>query len=218
MLDRVSLPRILPFAVYVAFIVISDLFGRLGLQDMRWLYPVKIAIVSLMLLAFWRHYTELVRWDVRPRDFLLAVAVGVLVLVLWVNLNAHWMVVGSSTGFDPRDDGRINWVWVAIRIVGAALVVPVMEELFWRSWLLRWIDTPSFLGLDPVRVSVKAFVVSMTLFGVEHNQWLAGMVAGAAYAWLYMRSGALWTAIIAHAVTNGLLGAWIVITGEWTYW
>nr|WP_155466492.1 CAAX prenyl protease-related protein [Duganella radicis] len=208
----------MPFAVYIAFIVVADLLGRLGVQDLRWLYPVKIALIAALLMLYWRRYSELARWDVRPRDLLLAVAAGVLVLVLWINLDAGWMVVGSPAGFDPRDGERLNWLWIAVRIAGAALVVPVMEELFWRSWLLRWMAAPDFLRVAPAAVGVKAFVVSMVLFGVEHNQWLAGIVAGAVYAALYMRSGTLWTAIVSHAVTNGLLGAWIVITGAWTYW
>lgn len=218
MLDRDSWPRILPFAVYIAFIAVADLLGRLGWQDLRWLYPLKITLVAVLLMVYWRCYTELARWDVGPRDLLLAVAAGLLVLVLWIHLDAGWMVVGSAAGFDPRDGERINWLWVAVRITGAALVVPVMEELFWRSWLLRWIAAPDFLRVAPAAAGVKAFVVTMVLFGIEHNQWLAGMVAGAVYAGLYLRSASLWSAVVAHAVTNGLLGAWIVHGGEWTYW
>ena len=65
---------------------------------------------------------------------------------------------------------------------------------------------------------MKAFVVTVLLFGFEHNLWLAGIVAGAAYGFLYVRHRTLWSPILAHALTNGLLGAWIVYTGNWTYW
>jgi CAAX prenyl protease-like protein len=67
-------------------------------------------------------------------------------------------------------------------------------------------------------VGLKALAIGAVLFGLEHNLWLAGIVAGLAYSLLYMRSGNLWTAILAHGVTNGVLGAWIVITGNWYYW
>ncbi len=218
MFSRESWPRILPFAVYIAFIVIADLLGRAGMADLRWLYAVKIGIVAAILAFYWRQYTELAHWDLRPAALLLSVIAGVVVLVLWINLDAGWMVVGASAGFDPHEGERINWLLVAVRVAGAALVVPVMEELFWRSWLMRWIASADFLDRPPAHVGVRAFVVTMVLFGVEHNQWLAGMVAGSAYAWLYMRNGSLWSAVIAHGVTNGLLGAWIIATGEWTYW
>ena len=120
---------------------------------------------------------------------------------------------------EPADAaGRIDWTLVAVRIAGAALVVPVMEELFWRSFLLRWLHDRQFLKVYPNQVGFAALAISSVLFGVEHNQWFAGVVAGLGYGLLYMRTGNLWAPILAHAVTNGLLGAWIVGTGAWTYW
>lgn len=128
------------------------------------------------------------------------------------------MTVGSSPGYDPRTNGELDWVLILIRIAGAALVVPVMEELFWRSFVMRWVDAADFEALAPARVGIKGFLVSVVLFGFEHNLWLAGIVAGVAYSLLYMRHGNLWSAVIAHAVTNGLLGVWVVATGNWAFW
>jgi CAAX prenyl protease-like protein len=193
---------------------------RLGVpQDtLRWLYPAKIALVALLLALFWRQYEELSRFHLKPLHALAALGTGVLVLVLWIGLDAGWMIVGSPAGFDPRVDGRIDWLLVAIRIAGAALVVPVMEELFWRSFLMRWVDSPDFESVEPSQPSIKSFVITVVLFGFEHNLWLAGIVAGAAYSLLYMRHRNLWSPILAHAVTNGLLGVWVVRTGSWSYW
>ena len=235
-----SLPRILPFLVYMAFIFIGDMLARLGWNtgELRWLYGVKIGAVLAVLLYYRRQYSELAgpfqpgphrdaphlagpRLDwTRPtaRMFSIAIASGVLVLVLWINLDAAWMTIGSSAGFDPRTDGRIDWLLVALRLSGAALVVPVMEELFWRSFLMRWIDCPAFLQMNPANTRLKAFAVTVVLFGFEHNLWLAGIVAGAVYSLLYMRSQTLWSPILAHAVTNGMLGLWIISTNHWTYW
>lgn len=223
--NRAAWLRILPFAAYMLFIVIADLLERVGVAPgpLRWLYPVKVGVVALLLALFWRHYHELGRQAGRNARLtmpalLAAVAAGVGVLLLWVSLNAGWMIVGSAPGFDPRDAGRIDWLLVAIRIAGAALVVPVMEELFWRSFVMRWVDAADFEALEPARVGIKGFLVSVVLFGFEHNLWLAGIVAGVAYSLLYMRHRNLWSAVIAHAVTNGLLGAWVVATGSWAFW
>jgi len=202
----------------MAFVVIGDMLGRLGVDELRWLYPVKILSVALVLLVFWRRYYELAHWQLKLGQLLQAALLGVFVFVLWINLNADWMVMGTPIGFDPRDGGQINLFWVIVRIGGAALVVPVMEELFWRSWLMRWVVNPDFLQQSPANVSIKAFAVTAILFGVEHNQWLAGLVAGVLYAFIYIRSGSLWTAVVAHATTNALLGVWVVLTGEWAYW
>ena len=215
-----ALPRILPFATYIAFIVLADLLVRFGAHGsiLRWLYPLKIALVLAMLLAWRRHYQELRAAPAR-RDLLLAAAVGGGVFVLWLALDADWMQVGSAPGFDAAGaDGRVDWPLVALRAAGAALVVPLMEELFWRSFLLRWLHQRDFLALRPARAGARAITVSVLLFGVEHNLWLAGICAGIAYTLLYMRSETLWTPIMGHAVTNGLLAAWVVATGSWTYW
>ena len=216
-----SWARILPFAIYLVFIVIADMLGRMGWdsQRLRWLYAVKIAAVVGALVAFRHSYAELAWQSPGWRNGAIAVATGALVFALWIALDADWMQVGSAAGFDPRNEtGRIDWLLVAVRIAGAALVVPVMEELFWRSFLLRWIHDADFLRVRPAAVGIKAFAVSVVLFGFEHNLWLAGIVAGAAYTVLYMRSQNLWTAIIAHGVTNGVLGVWVVSTGSWHYW
>lgn len=213
-------PRILPFAIYMAFIMVADLLGRLGLSaaDLRWLYPLKIGAV---LLALWwgrRHYTEL-RWQgLDARWWALSVGAGLLVLVLWLKLDAGWMVVGSSAGFDPTDEHGVNWPLALLRLAGAALVVPVMEELFWRSFLLRWLVDARFLAVAPAAATLRAFAITAVLFGIEHNLWLAGIVAGVVYALLYMRSQNLWTAIVAHAVTNAGLSVWILATNSWNYW
>lgn len=217
---RAALVRILPFAAYLAFIALAELLGRMGwaASELRWLYAAKVATVALLLAVFWRHYTELHLFRLRPQRVLFALAIGVVVLVLWIGLSASWMSIGSSAGFDPTTGGRLDWALVAVRIAGAALVVPLMEELFWRSFLMRWLDNPDFDSVLPARVTIRSVLISSVLFGFEHNLWLAGIVAGLAYSALYMRHRTIWSPILAHAVTNGLLGAWVVYTGSWWYW
>jgi uncharacterized protein len=186
--------------------------------ELRWLYPVQIGAVAVLLALSWRRYHELRSALPGPGQLLVSVATGILVLILWINLDAAWMTVGSSPGYDPRSNGELDWVLTIIRIAGAALVVPVMEELFWRSFVMRWVDAADFEALAPARVGIKGLLVSVVLFGFEHNLWLAGIVAGLASSLLYMRHGNLWSAVIAHAVTNGLLGVWVVATGSWAFW
>jgi len=220
MFTRAAWARILPFLTYILFIVAADLLGRLGwnAHDLRWLYAVKIGAVMLMLLIFRRYYSELNDARLGLAGAAIAAVTGGLVLVLWVSLDAGWMIIGSPEGFNPTTDGRIDWMMVAARIFGAALVVPVMEELFWRSFLMRWIVSADFEKVDPRQSNFKSFLITVLLFGFEHNLWLAGIVAGAAYSVLYVWYRTLWSPILAHAMTNGLLGVWIVYTGNWTYW
>lgn len=212
--------RSLPFGLYIVLLVLEGLLPDwLPDFDVRWLYPVKAGLVALALVVLWRYYTEL-KTRLPLKHVLLSVAVGIVVLVLWVNLDAGWMLMGEmGKGYNPTDtSGQIDWLMVAFRIAGAALVVPVMEELFWRSFLQRWVQQPDFMTLNPAQIGLKALFIASALFAVEHLQWLAGLVAGLAYGWLYIRTRNLWAPILAHAVTNGMLGAYVVATGRWSFW
>lgn len=222
-LSRAAWRRILPF---LAFMLLLALRGQAPLDgswgfDTRWLYGLTLPVVGGLLLAWWRDYGELHRQNLpTAREAALSVAVGVAVWAAWIHLDAPWMQLGeSSARFVPLDaDGRLMWPLVVLRAMGAALVVPVMEELFWRSFLMRWVQHPVFEGVDPRQVGLRALVVSTFVFMLAHPLWLAAIVAGLAYALLYRASGRLWTAVIAHAVTNGLLAAWVVASGNWQFW
>ncbi|MFP5392631.1 MAG: CAAX prenyl protease-related protein, partial [Gammaproteobacteria bacterium] len=130
------------------------------------------------------------------------------------------ILADEPTGQLDRANGAtvVRVLLAAAEHAGAALVVPVMEELFWRSFLMRWIDDVNFATVDPRAVKPLSVLITVVLFAFEHNQWLAGIVAGVAYSLLYMKTRSLWPAILAHAVTNGVLGVWIVRSGIWTYW
>lgn len=220
MFNRLTLPRIVPFGLYMAFLVIGDALAGAGWTpaQLRYLYVFKIGAVLLALLAYRSQYTELRPPRLSWRQAGLALLAGLVVFVLWISLTAPWMVVGTSTGYDPRIDGAIDWPLTLVRAAGAALVVPIMEELFWRSFLMRWLHQHDFLSVDPAHVKITVFIVTVILFGIEHQLWLAGMVAGAVYSALFMTSKNLWSPILAHAVTNGVLAMWVVATGQWTFW
>jgi CAAX prenyl protease-like protein len=174
----------------------------------------------VVLALFWPKYGELRgARSVAPSQWLLAIVVGLGVFVAWIHLDHPGIAFEAGRGFDPTAaDGRIDPVLAGMRLVGLALVVPVMEELFWRSFLMRWIDSRDFLAADPGRPSAFAFAATCGLFAMEHSLWLAGLVAGAAYGILYARTRNLWVPILSHAVTNGVLGVWIVTTGNWRFW
>lgn len=220
MFSRAAWARILPFLVYLFFIFAVDMLGRVGFsaQELRWMYALKIGAVLLMLIIGYRHYTELHALHLSPIGAGMSVVTGLAVFWLWIHLDAGWMQFGSAGGFDPRTGGQIDWLMVAVRIAGAALVVPVMEELFWRSFLMRWIDNADFEKVEPSHVTLKSVAICVLLFGVEHHLWFAGVLAGLAYSVLYLRQRSLWSAILAHAVTNGVLGIWVVRSGSWSYW
>ena len=222
-LNRAAQARIVPFAAFMVLLVLRGAVpadGAWGV-DPRWIYGVTVLVVGGLLAWYWREYGELVmqNWP-SLSELTLAVAVGLGVFALWIHLDAPWMTLGTpSASFLPIDPaGRLIWPLVVVRWIGAALIVPVMEELFWRSFLMRWVQSPQFESVPPRRVGPKAIVLSTFVFMLAHTLWLAAIIAGLAYALLYVRTGKLWVSVLAHAVTNGALGVWVAMTGNWSFW
>jgi CAAX prenyl protease-like protein len=222
-LRRNAIVRIVPFAVFMLLLALRGIApagGGWGF-DTRWLYGATVSAVGALLLAWRREYGELSAQNLPGvREALEAVAVGLAIFVLWIALDRPALRLGREAAvFHPVDaQGHLDWTLIAVRWTGATLLVPVMEELFWRSFLMRWIERAPFETLPPQQVGFRALMLSTFVFMLAHTLWLAAILAGAAYARLYIRSGKLWTAVIAHAVTNGVLGAWVVATHSWQYW
>jgi hypothetical protein len=136
--------RCAPFAVFLCLLVavsaipVSRATG-LATDGASWLIVLRGALVAIVLVWFWPSYVELRNGTrVRGRDWTLAVVTGVAVFTVWIAFDQDWAVLSRSVGFIPHDpDGAMDWTKALARLAGFALAVPVMEELFWRSFLLR---------------------------------------------------------------------------------
>lgn len=213
--------RILPFLLFLGLLALRGAVADLGWIDARWIYALNLILVGGLLGFSWRGYGELHRQNLPPaREVLGSALAGLLVFVAWIHLDAPWMQIGEPTApFVPmQPDGQLDLALIAVRWLGATLLVPVMEELFWRSFVMRWLEHPQFEAVPPQRVTIRPVLLSTFAFMLVHPLWLAAIVAGLVYAWLYVRTGRLWNAVIAHAVTNGALGLWVVATGNWQFW
>ena len=104
------------------------------------------------------------------------------------------------------------------RILGSTLVVPPLEEVFYRSFLYRYIAKPDFLSVPLNRFLLWPFLATAAVIRFSHFQWLAGILCGMAYQWLVLRKNRLGDAMTAHAITNFLLGVWVVWRGAWQFW
>jgi CAAX prenyl protease-like protein len=216
-----ALVRCLPFVIFITALALRGALD--GHTDTRWLYPLQAGASALALAVLWQHYSEL-RADRRAAvkfiHALLSFGVGLLVFVLWIFLTEPWMRMGAPVaGFVPEQaDGSLQWGLIALRLGGAVLVVPLMEELFWRSFLMRWIDKRDFLALSPRQVSLFALVASSAVFALAHDLWLAGLLAGLAFGALYRYTGQIWHAVVAHLVANLALGLWVIHQRAWGFW
>jgi hypothetical protein len=98
------------------------------------------------------------------------------------------------------------------------IVVPPLEEVFYRSFLYRYLASQNFLAIPLNKFLPFPFFATAIVFGFSHNEWLAGILCGMAYQWLVLRKNRLGDAMTAHAITNFLLGAWIVWKHAWNFW
>ncbi len=224
-----SLPRIMPFAIFMGFIALEEalrwltskqLFVVSDLQ-LLYLYPIKILATIGCMLYFWKSYQEINWRDLaRFRTLALSIATGIIVFILWINMDWPWATLGTPKGYNPTllSDNFTRTFLLTSRIIGASLVVPVMEELFWRSWLLRYLIEPDISRVPLGSFTWISFSIGTVMFGLEHNLWLAGIMAGAAYSVLLYRSKSLATCILAHGITNAALAGYVLWSGEWGFW
>lgn len=225
LIDSPAFKRILPFAVYMGLMIIFDLLKPLIPEGVLLdnftaiTYPVKILAVTGILIYYWKSYDELRFDQLKAVHVLGALATGAVVFVLWINMDWNFATLGSSEAYDPGIlPGSTYYAFLAVRLAGAALVVPVFEEIFWRSFVLRYIINQDFIAVKIGAFTWMSFIVSSLLFGSEHYLWLAGIMAGVIYNLLLYWSRSIYVCIMAHSVTNLLLGIYVIRTGNWQFW
>jgi len=222
--------RIIPFAGFMLFIGFEEGLhflqghGLISLSDQTFflLYPIKIISTVLLLFCLYRRFSELNWRDLRQTaDTFQSLLLGLIVFVLWINMDWKFGVVSKESGVNPWSIENTSMVYgfIFFRLAGSALVVPIMEELFWRSFILRYlIDNSDFTKIKIGQFTWFSCLAGALLFGLEHNLILAGIMAGLAYNLLLYRTKSIVQCIFAHAVTNMALGIYVLGTGEWGFW
>jgi uncharacterized protein len=186
----------------------------------------QILRVTVMSAVLWFIARPVI--DLRVRHLWATLAIGVLVFVVWIapdvlfNGYRHfWLfenaVTGkASTSFSSTD---LSWPVLALRMIRAVVIVPIVEELFWRAWLMRWIIDADFQKIPLGKYTAQSFWIVAALFASEHGPyWDVGLAAGIVYNWWMVRARSLGDLILTHAVTNFILGAYVIAFGKWEYW
>lgn len=186
-------------------------------------YPIRVALTLFVLLLFSRPYINL-----RPESPMASIAIGLAVFFIWIGPDAlfgyrhHWLFENPLTG---AANGSLSPAlqrspaFLTTRIAGSVLLVPVIEELFWRAWMMRWLIDREFEKVPLGAYVPSAFWITALLFASEHGPyWEVGLAAGVIYNWWLIRTRSLADCILAHAVTNGALAVYVVTGGAWRYW
>jgi len=208
--------RILPFAIYA---VLGFFQGKLGPDSLYWVYILKTLLGAW---AIWevRPFVQEMRWKASWE----AVMVGIAVFAIWVGLDGLYPRLGKlGAGARPflqyGTGSPVAWFYVIVHVAGMSVIVPPVEEIFYRSLLYRYLIRSDFLAIPLGQFHARSFFITSVVFGLSHpDRWLAGILCGLAYQWLVIRRNRLGDAMTAHAITNFLLGLWVVWEGAWSFW
>jgi uncharacterized protein len=206
-------PRAGPF---ILFLIFTSLQGRFGPESHFYFYAAKTFAGIFLIWAIWPIVTEM-RWAFSWE----AVVAGVAVFLIWVGIDPYYPKWGKQEiVWNPHDQfiPAVAWCFIILRILGSGFIVPPLEEVFYRSFVYRWLIKPDFLSVPLNGFQPLSFCITCAIFGFAHNQWLAGILCGAIYQWLVIRKNRLGDAMTAHAITNILLGIYVAWKGQWQFW
>jgi CAAX prenyl protease-like protein len=199
--------------------VLKELGGAFWLRSSEyWIYPAQTILCGGLLVWLRREYEFH-----RLRHVAFSLFIGVIVFVLWISPQQFLGFAGRTEGFNPDLFSNQPFVYcftIILRFVRLAVVVPFVEEIFWRGFLLRFLIDEEFARVQFGTFSWLSFIVVTIAFGFSHSarDWVAALVTGAIYNGVAYRTKSLSSCVATHAVTNLLLGLWIMKTKQWGFW
>ena len=236
-----SSPTIAYTAPFITFLLMTSAAGLLTVDDpgaawyqrapAHWLYPLQCVVVGGLLVAFRRHYV-FSPW----RGLGLAVLLGLVGIAAWIAPSTLYQPGQASwlewLGLAPRTDGfhpdvfapqsGAWWTTVSLRFVRLVVIVPIVEEVFWRGFLMRYVQAPDgdFTSVPFGQHTWQAFAIVTAAVVLVHNpeDYLGALVWGTLMYWLAVRTKSLGACVVMHAVGNFVLGLWVMRTGQWGFW
>ncbi|MDB6130849.1 MAG: amino terminal protease family protein [Verrucomicrobiales bacterium] len=214
---------------FIAFVVLTYFQGGEGNSRYYW-YLFKTVAGGLLLIPMAAHLPEM-----RVSISWIGFGAGTLIAVIWIFLDPLYPHLGammSKAGISSQHAIKSVAVWnphtsftpgvaiffVVVRLVGSSCVVPFLEEIFFRSFVYRYIISAEFQKIPFNQFSWKAFTATSLIFGFEHEEWLAGIISGFIFQILVLKNGRLKEAIFAHGIANLALGCWVIGTGSYHFW
>lgn len=183
-----------------------------------WIYPLQTLLCAGLLVHWWHCY------GLRPpRRPIFATGIGLLALVIWIAPQEWLGFPARREGFDPAYFGAEGWPYalnLGLRFIRLAIVVPLVEEIFWRGFLLRYLIRDDFTEIPIGTFSWRSFAIVTAAFCLEHapSDWPAAALTGALYNLVAYHTRSLSACVLTHAVTNLFLGGYILRTGQWGFW
>ncbi len=224
-------PFIAPFLVFCGFLLVQDLiktqFGQgenasiWTRHPALWVYALQTLCCAAVLLWYWKRYEFGVHQLRKHRLFV--VGMGLLVFLLWVTPASLPFLPKRLEGFDPTVVGEgtaLFWLIVVARFLRLVIIVPLVEEIFWRGFLQRYLIKERFETVAFGTYSHLSFFGVALAFTLVHKppDWPAAFICGMLYGWVAIRTKSLLACVLAHSITNLLLGFFIMATRLWGFW
>jgi uncharacterized protein len=215
-----SAPYVIPFAVFMALLAAQPYVPLPQAVDL----PVRCAILAAVLWIFSRK-----RISFQTVNPLGSILIGIAVIAVWVAPDAlfpgyrqHWLFTNSFTGqavSTMTEAAKADIPSLFFRALRAIVFVPIIEELFWRGWLLRWVADTDFEKLPLGSYTAQSFWIVSILFASVHGPyWEVALICGITWNWWMGKTKSLGDLILSHAVANATLSAYVLATGKWEYW
>jgi len=215
---------------FLAFLAITSLEGEAKNDDgslnanlYATIYCLKIVIVGGCVIWGRKALNDLLLVP-KPVFWIYAIVSGLMIGFFWVHLEGFYpplpeSIVGKRTGFNPLKnlDGPLQAVFLVARFLGLVIVVPVIEELFTRDFVLRFVTKPEWETVEPWHFSLNAAIFSTIIFVVGHPEWLPAILCGLIWLALLRYSKSVSVLVISHAVANLAIGFYSIFTGDWHF-
>jgi CAAX prenyl protease-like protein len=211
-MGRIALPFVAPFLVFTLFLALES-----WVPDRHYLlYPFKTIAVAAVIFWFRKDLP-----DLRPGAPLFSVLIGIIAVVIWVGLDPVLVHYDQPLlGLNPFQLYPPSWAWFlfGFRVLGIALVVPVMEELFWRGFLMRYLISEDFTKVALGTYRPVSFLVTTGFFAAVHGEeWPLAVIAGLLYGGWFIWTRNLGNVMLAHGVTNLALALYCLLENDWHF-
>ncbi len=228
MASHPQVPYIAPFFSFLLLMSLGSFFE--GPQHVFWLYALRTFGALAVSLVCWKYWPPLGKVHILP-----AIAFGVAVAFMWVKVHElfasqTWYPYTQILGRDAPAEQQFNcytqlgtgialWFFLIVRIGGASIVVPIVEEIFWRGFVLRvLVDWWRFDRVPLATFTLRSFLICSLLSAAEHPMWEVGILCWMVYNLLFYWKKSLLFLIVTHGITNFVLYTYVVWSQKWVFW
>ncbi len=206
-------PYLLPYLAFLGAVELSNRMPDAGAGVMLFVKP---ALPLCAIAYFWKRgaYPELRKGGLSFLGASQDILVGVGLAVLWM---APFILIGPlrpevSEPFDP-DRWGAQWaaLVLALRMFGYAVVTPLFEEIFIRSFVMRYSEVyarrDDFRDVPLAHYTLTSFIATTVVFTIGHvpwEWWVAVPWVMLTNIWFYYRKN-LWALVLVHGVTNATI-------------